>query len=105
MKPNAADPTAVYVRIIIAVILVASLAFATSANPGPITEEWATGALQALGVRTLRTPGEAPLTAVPFRVGKTQRAFVLPDADWTGLTRVGGQEVRVLGEGSWVRVR
>ena len=73
-------------------------------QPGSAAGLEAVRALQALGVRTLLVPGEAPVTAVPFRAGGSEHAFVLPDADWSGLTRVAGHEVVVPADGSWAVV-
>ena len=70
-------------------------------QPGSPAGRDAIRALQSLGVRTLLTPGEAPVTVVPFRVGATQRAFLLPDADWSGAVRIGRRDVSVPLDGCW----
>ena len=45
--------------------------------------------------------GDSGVTVVPFRHGGHERAFVLPDADWSGAARVGGREVPVGPNGAW----
>jgi hypothetical protein len=73
-------------------------------QPGSKAGLEAVRALRALGVRTLLVPGEAPVTAVPFRLGESEHAFVLPDTDWSGTTRVAGRDAHVPADGCWCPV-
>ncbi len=73
-------------------------------QPGSRAGREAIRALRALGVRMLLVPGEAAVTAVPFRLGGSEHAFVLPDADWSGTMRVAGRDAHVSAEGCWCPV-
>jgi len=52
-------------------------------------------ALRAARVPLLLEPGEAPVTAAPFRRGAERAAFVLPDRDWAGTVSVAGESCQV----------